>query len=116
MRLCAFTPKLARKTNHVEQFNCTLRQRVSRLVKEHVVKSRTRRRPLPAPHPPAAERPLSPTRAFVVQFREETDGAQNYFTGRVEHLVSGYATRFHSPEGLLAFFAQVLNTTYAKPP
>jgi IS1 family transposase len=26
-------PKLARKTNHVERFNCTLRQRVSRLVR-----------------------------------------------------------------------------------
>jgi hypothetical protein len=25
--------KLARKTNHVERFNCTLRQRVSRLVR-----------------------------------------------------------------------------------
>jgi IS1 family transposase len=29
---CAIT-KLARKTNHVERFNCTLRQRVSRLVR-----------------------------------------------------------------------------------
>ena len=80
------------------------------------MKPRPRRRPLPAPPPPAAERPLSPLRAFVVQFREETDGAQNYFTGRVEHMVSGHATRFHSLEELLAFFAQVLNTTYAKPP
>jgi hypothetical protein len=80
------------------------------------VKSRTRRRPLPAPHPPAAERPLSPTRAFVVQFREETDGAQNYFTGRVEHMVSGHAARFHSPEELLAFLMQLLNTARDKPP
>ena len=31
-RLRAIT-KLARKTNHVERFNCTLRQRVSRLVR-----------------------------------------------------------------------------------
>src|SRR5205823_13847387 len=28
--------KLARKTNHVERFNCTLRQRVSRLVRATV--------------------------------------------------------------------------------
>jgi insertion element IS1 protein InsB len=27
------TPQLACKTNHVERFNCTLRQRVSRLVR-----------------------------------------------------------------------------------
>ncbi len=59
---------------------------------------------------------LSPRRGFVVQFREETEGAQNHFAGRVEHLVSGHATRFHSPEELLAFFAQVLSTTCAKPP
>ena len=38
------------------------------------------------------------------------------FQGRVEHLVSGHATRFHSPEELRAFFTQVLNTTRAKPP
>jgi hypothetical protein len=59
---------------------------------------------------------LSPRRAFVVQFREETDAAQLHFTGRVEHLVSGHATRFHSPQELLAFFTHVLNTTRAKPP
>ena len=59
---------------------------------------------------------LSPRRAFVVQFREETDAAELHFTGRVEHLVSGHATRFHSPQELLAFFTQVLNTTRAKPP
>ena len=59
---------------------------------------------------------LSPRRAFVVQFREETDTARMRFTGRVEHLVSGHATRFHSPQELLAFFTQVLNPTCAKPP
>lgn len=59
---------------------------------------------------------LSPARAFVVQFREETDAARTRFTGRVEHMVSGHATRFHSPEELWAFFTQVLNTIRAKPP
>jgi hypothetical protein len=31
-------------------------------------------------------------------------------------MISGHATRFHSPEELLAFFAQVLSTIRAKPP
>jgi hypothetical protein len=31
-------------------------------------------------------------------------------------MVSGRATRFHSPEELLAFFAQVLNLARVKPP
>jgi len=51
-----------------------------------------------------------------VQFRVETGTAPERFTGRVEHIVSGHATRFHSPQELLAFFTQVLNTTRAKPP
>jgi hypothetical protein len=59
---------------------------------------------------------LSPRRAFVVQFREELGTVPGRFTGRVEHIVSGHATRFHSPEELLTFFAQVLNTIRAKPP
>jgi hypothetical protein len=59
---------------------------------------------------------LSPHRAFVVQFRVETGTAPERFTGRVEHIVSGHATRFHSPQELLAFFTQVLNTTRSKPP
>jgi insertion element IS1 protein InsB len=33
--------KLARKTNHVERFNCTLRQRVSRLVRATLSFSKT---------------------------------------------------------------------------
>jgi hypothetical protein len=59
---------------------------------------------------------LSPTRAFVVQFREETETTSPHFRGRVEHIVSGHATRFHSPQELLAFFSQVLNTIRTKPP
>ncbi len=47
-------------------------------------------------------------RAFVVQFRTETDVEQGRFAGRVEHVVSGQAMPFHSLEELLAFFAQVL--------
>ena len=47
-------------------------------------------------------------RAFVVQFRAEADVERGHFEGRVEHVVSGQATLFHSLDELLAFFAQVL--------
>jgi len=66
---------------------------------------------------PPAEAPsaLSPHRAFVVQFRAETDMAQGRCTGRVEHVVSGQAARFASLEELLAFIEQVLATVRAPP-
>jgi len=80
------------------------------------VKTRARRQLLLTPVPPEVEQPLSPARAFVVQFREETEAVRECFVGRVEHMVSGRAARFHSPEELLAFFAQVLSTIRAKPP
>ena len=79
------------------------------------MKTRARRPPLPVPVPPEAEGPLSPARAFVVLFREEIEAAQERFTGRAEHMGSGRATRFHSPQELLAFFTQVLNAMRAKP-
>jgi hypothetical protein len=65
--------------------------------------------------PAEASSALSPHRAFVVQFRAETDMAQGRYTGRVEHVVSGQATRFASLEELLAFMAQVLATVRAPP-
>ena len=80
------------------------------------MKPRVRRQPLLAPVTPEAAGPRSPARAFVVQFREEPEAVRGRFAGRVEHMVSGQATRFYSPEELLAFFAQVLNTMHAKPP
>ena len=63
--------------------------------------------------PPSA---LSPHRAFVVQFRAETDVEQGRWTGRVEHVVSGQSTRFASLEELLAFITQVLATVRGPPP
>jgi len=51
---------------------------------------------------------LSPRRAFVVQFRTPTATAPETFVGRVEHIVSGCAMRFHSPEELWAFFTRIL--------
>jgi hypothetical protein len=53
--------------------------------------------------------PSLPTnRAFVVQFRPSSSGAVPVYTGRVEHVVSGEMTRFHSLDELLAFMRRVL--------
>jgi hypothetical protein len=54
--------------------------------------------------------------AFVVQFRVETDVERDRFAGRVEHVVSGQATRFQSLEELLAFVARVLTAVRAQSP
>ena len=65
----------------------------------------------------AAERsPLSPHRAFVVQFRAETAVEQGRFVGRVEHVVSGQATQFQSLEELAAFMGRVLTQVRTKLP
>ena len=47
-------------------------------------------------------------RAFVVQFRVSPSGATSSYEGRVEHVVSGQVTRFHSLEALLTFMIEVL--------
>ena len=44
---------------------------------------------VPSPVESVEEAPLSPRRAFVVQFRESADEAHELFAGRVEHVVSG---------------------------
>ena len=62
-----------------------------------------------------SESPLSPYRAFVVQFRGETDVVRGRVRGRVEHVVSGQATHFTSVEELLAFIGQVLASVQAPP-
>jgi hypothetical protein len=46
--------------------------------------------------------------AFVMQFRPETDISAGRFEGRIEHVASTRATRFHSLDELLAFVANVL--------
>ena len=46
--------------------------------------------------------------AFVVQFRPETDIEAGRFEGKVEHVASCKATRFHSLDELLAFIETVL--------
>ena len=50
-------------------------------------------------------------RAFVVQFSADAAGDTASFSGRVEHVVSGQAIQFSSPEELLAFLADILRTT-----
>jgi len=52
--------------------------------------------------------PLPTNRAFVVQLRAQPSGAPLSWDGRVEHVISGQMTHFHSPEELLAFICRVL--------
>jgi hypothetical protein len=56
---------------------------------------------------------LSVHRAFVVQFRGDGDGRR--FSGRVEHVTSGQATRFASVKELLAFLQRVLGDVETRP-
>jgi len=51
---------------------------------------------------------LPPERAFVVQFYADTGLDTTHMAGRVEHVVSGQMTHFHSLEELLAFMRRVL--------
>jgi hypothetical protein len=46
--------------------------------------------------------------AFVIQFRPETDIAAGQIAGKVEHIASCQAVRFHSLDELLRFMAAVL--------
>ena len=54
--------------------------------------------------------PLPAQRAFLVQVRADVDAAPGFLSGRVEHVVSGQAIHFASPEELLTFMARVLTT------
>jgi hypothetical protein len=57
---------------------------------------------------PPSQPSLPSNRVFVVQFRAQPTGAPSSYDGRVEHLVSGQVTRFHSLEELLGFMVSVL--------
>jgi hypothetical protein len=52
--------------------------------------------------------PLPTNRAFVVQLRAQPSETPLVWDGRVEHVVSGQATHFHSLEELVAFISRVL--------
>ena len=59
--------------------------------------------------------PLSVHYAFLVHLRVESDVAHGRLAGRVEHVISGQTTHFHSLEELLVFMARVLTTVRAPP-
>jgi hypothetical protein len=50
----------------------------------------------------------------VVQFRAQPAGASTSYDGRVEHVVSAQAARFHSLEELLGFMIHVLDDVEAQ--
>ena len=52
---------------------------------------------------------MPPELAFVVQFRQSTESESDWFSGRVEHVMSGQFASFESPRELTAFFRRVLN-------
>jgi hypothetical protein len=52
--------------------------------------------------------PLSVYWGFVIQFDTHTDVVCGHLAGRVEHVVSGQAADFQSPETRLGFIARVL--------
>ncbi|MBI3300716.1 MAG: hypothetical protein HYZ72_01350 [Deltaproteobacteria bacterium] len=57
---------------------------------------------------------LPAERAFVVQFYAGEEPSEGDVAGRVEHVVSGRATHFHSPEELLGFMAHVLHARHVE--
>jgi hypothetical protein len=59
---------------------------------------------------------FSPSRAFVVQFQDETRIEAGHMVGRVEHVISGEAIHFQSLDTLLAFLAHVLREVRGAPP
>ncbi len=58
----------------------------------------------------SGHRDLPSDHAFVVQFRARETGSALPLEGRVEHLASGQATRFDSPQQLLRFIEQTLGS------
>ena len=63
---------------------------------------------------PQSEPSLPTNRVFVVQFRAQPAGASTSYDGRVEHVVSAQAARFHSLEELLGFMIHVLDDVEAQ--
>jgi hypothetical protein len=57
---------------------------------------------------PEPSLPLPTDHAFVLQLQESRDRPGTCHAGRVEHLTSGEATRFATPEELWDFVGKVL--------
>jgi hypothetical protein len=53
---------------------------------------------------------------FVIEFRPDTSIEAGRFEGRVEHIASHKATRFHPLDQLLGFIASVLAVSNADQP
>ena len=66
--------------------------------------------------PVASVSPLSVHRAFVVQFRAETDAAHGRVVGRIEHVASGQAAPFQTWTEMQTFMAHILIQAQAQPP
>jgi len=64
---------------------------------------------------PEGKPSLPVRRAFVVQFRAEADVERGRFEGRVEHVMSGQSSRFHSLDELLVFMARILTKGRIEP-
>lgn len=64
----------------------------------------------------ASGSPLSVHRAFVVQFRAETDATHGRVVGRIEHVASQETAPFQSWAEMQAFMAQVLVQIRPRPP
>ena len=60
------------------------------------------------PNPPRHSSSISIHRAFVIHLQADSDMRHGLLAGRVEHVVSGQVSRFHSLDELLAFMAQIL--------
>jgi hypothetical protein len=66
---------------------------------------------------PFGDAPAYPAqRAFVVQLHATADLAQGQVVGRVEHVLSGQATRFVTLDALLAFMVRVVAAVDQAPP
>ena len=70
----------------------------------------------PRPGPEVSQAPLPAERAFVVQLRAQADPSRELCVGRAEHIASGAAMRFGSPEELIGFISSVLAAPASSPP
>jgi hypothetical protein len=58
--------------------------------------------------------PMPPERAFVVQFGQPPKSELGWFSGRVEHMMSGQHASFADPRELTAFFRRVMNQHFLR--
>ena len=66
--------------------------------------------------PAAGKSPLSIHRAFVVQFRDETDVVHGRIAGRIEHVATRETASFRSWPEMKEFMANVLGKVRTNAP